>query len=517
MVLKIAEAFASAYFPTQYALHITVGLVTILVLRAFSQGRRTNRDRDLHARVVLVTVSVKTNIDENCTDITSQGGFTPLGLTILQSLAQRGAHVIALSSDPIDSANVTILISLLRTTTSNEQIFAEECDLSSPSSIRSFCTKFLTGKDQRLDAIIFAHENKHIGSPKPLSTTSIDHDQKERDVGSLATFLITTLLLPAVLVAPAERDIRIINVVNPFYAAAAGVTFSPTFTYETSSPKANSLFLREGHRALRTIVFTRHLQRVLDALPSASQVPKTEEGTRIVPVVSARLQKSNITAVSVSTGIGRVDTISSLLNADWTSPYGSSYSGIALYLFLQPLLRLFTKSPIAAMQTVLHVLFLPTPFKVLAQATDSASASTKEGEKAPQGPIDASRLEIPEEVLRPGSLYAECATVKLKVKLPKDLVEEDQQLQKQKAAAKEKKADKGKGKEKASLKEEVLDISDDGEYGGELGGRLVWEAYEGALKIWEKENPGKVEEKKAETEVPLPKPQLPKEEETSPY
>jgi len=37
------------------------------------------------------------------------------------------------------------------------------------------------------------------------------------------------------------------------------------------------------------------------------------------------------------------------------------------------------------------------------------------------------------------------------------------------------------------------------------------------LKIWEKENPGKVEEKKAEAEVPLPKPQLPKEEETSPY
>jgi len=34
-------------------------------------------------------------------------------------------------------------------------------------------------------------------------------------------FLLTTLLLPALLVAPVERDIRIINIVNPFYAAAA--------------------------------------------------------------------------------------------------------------------------------------------------------------------------------------------------------------------------------------------------------------------------------------------------------
>ncbi|EDR07848.1 uncharacterized protein LACBIDRAFT_327594 [Laccaria bicolor S238N-H82] len=123
-------------------------------------------------------------------------GFTPLGLTILQSLAQRGAHIIALSPDPIDSANITILISLLRTTTSNEQIFAEECDVSSPASIRSFCTRFLTGQDQRIDAIIFAHEYHQIGS-----FFSRKDKEKERNEGSLATFLITTLLLPALLVA----------------------------------------------------------------------------------------------------------------------------------------------------------------------------------------------------------------------------------------------------------------------------------------------------------------------------
>ncbi|KAJ3511350.1 hypothetical protein NLJ89_g4147 [Agrocybe chaxingu] len=471
MVLGILQAVVSNYFPTQYALHIAGGIVVALFIRAFSQGRRTNRERDLHARTILVT-----------------GGFTPLGITLLQSLAQRGTHIIALSPDPIDSANVTTLISLLRTTTSNEQIFAEHCDLTSPSSIRSFCTKFLTGKEQRLDAILFAHEYKHIGSPNIFSTSSVKIDQKIRDSGSLATFLISTLLLPALLVAPVERDIRIINVVNPFYAAAAGIPFSPSFSYELSSPAPSSLFLREGHRSLRTVVFARHLQRVLDALPTATQVPRTEEGTSAVPVVNSKVQKSNITTASVSPGISRVDTISPLLNADWTSSFGYSYLGMILYLIFQPLLRLFTKSPTAAMQTILHALFLPTPFKVLAEAS-SVTAEKKDTKS--QGPIEASHLEMPEEVLRPGSLYADCAVVKVKVKIFDELREEEHSRQDSKTHSR-------KAKGRPSLKEEVLEIGDDGEYGGELGGRLVWEACERALKIWEKENPGPPPEEKAE-------------------
>jgi len=57
MVLRILEVFFTSYFPTQYAVHIAVGILTIYVLRTFAQGRKTNRERDLHARVVLVTVS----------------------------------------------------------------------------------------------------------------------------------------------------------------------------------------------------------------------------------------------------------------------------------------------------------------------------------------------------------------------------------------------------------------------------------------------------------------------------
>jgi len=148
--------------------------------------------------------------------------------------------------------------------------------------------------------------------------------------------LISTLLLPALLVAPVERDIRIVNVINPFYAAAAGLPLSTSFpSPKVASKKGKSIFIREGLRSLRSIVFMRHLQRVLDALPTA-QVPKTEEGSRAIPVVNPKVQKSNIVAVSVSPGIGRVDTISSLLNADLMSPTGS-YLGLLMWVpFLAP-------------------------------------------------------------------------------------------------------------------------------------------------------------------------------------
>ncbi|KAG1740821.1 uncharacterized protein EDB91DRAFT_1131628 [Suillus paluster] len=407
MVLKVLAASVNVLLPSEYYVHAIVSILVIVVVRAFAQGRTTNREREMHAKVVLVT-----------------GGFTPLGLTIIQNLAERGAHIIALSPNV---PQVEILINLLRSTTKNEHIFADQCDLSSPSSIRSFCSRF---KETRLDAIIFAHEYQHLGS--------IIHSQdlaKQRQDGSLASFLILTLLLPVLLVAPTDRDIRIINVVNPFYAAAAP-SYSPT-------SKPSSLFHQEGWRSLQMVVFTRHLQRILDALPSGGQIPKTDDAT--IHVVSDKVQKSNIVAVSVCPGLTRSDTIAPLLSA--VRGRDQSTFGFVLYILLQPLLRLLTKSTASAVQSILHVLFLPTPFKSTArQGTDN-----------------------PEEVLKAGALYRECAVVNLRIPSPAT-------------------AD--------------AEVPDDGELGGVHLGQAVWESFEGALKEWEKVGDEKTGCDNAEVDTP---------------
>jgi NAD(P)-dependent dehydrogenase (short-subunit alcohol dehydrogenase family) len=240
-------------------------------------------------------------------------------LTLLNSLAQRGAHIIALTPEPPDTGAPATLISLLRSTTSNENIYAEQCDLASPASIRAFCSNYHKS-ERRLDAVIFAHEYAPIGNIFSRKSPDLE---KQRQIASCATFLFVTLLLPLLLTAPVERDIRLITLVNPFYAAAARV-FSAS-----ASSASSSLLLTEGRRALRTAMFMRHLQRVLDALPSGSQVPPTDVNSQSIPVVSDKVQRSNIVAISVSPGISRTDVIAPLLAAD--SSRGSvSWGGMML-------------------------------------------------------------------------------------------------------------------------------------------------------------------------------------------
>ncbi|KAJ3769801.1 hypothetical protein FB446DRAFT_791051 [Lentinula raphanica] len=472
MVLNILEIFGTKYFPTQYTVHIVALIAAIFALRAYSQGRATNRERDLHARTILIT-----------------GGLTPFTLTLIHELATRGAHIIALSPHPIDSPRVSLIIDALRTTTSNEHIYAEQCDLLSPASIQLFCKRFLTGEVKRLDALLFTHEYPHIGSLRRLRSKSKAEEDTQREKLSLASFLLTTLLLPSLLTAPTERDIRIINVVNRFYAAASSPSFSSTLyhpIHTSETPAIKSIFLAEGLRSLRTIILTRHLQRILDALPAA-HIPKTDSQSTAIPVVNPDSQKSNIVAVTVSPGISRADTIARILNADWTSSSGYSTFGTLLYLLFLPLLQITTKSSVAAVQSVLHALFLPTPFKLLSQQTPQTQTRSQSQGGTNDSLIDRSFTDSPEEVLKPGALYAECAVVKLRVPSPPLEEQNEDGDEKKETQEKGKGKTKEKGKTKA-LDRETMDLPDDGELGGELAGRRVWEAYEAALAAWEKEN-----------------------------
>ncbi|GJE94735.1 hypothetical protein PsYK624_109060 [Phanerochaete sordida] len=485
MVLKAAYALATHVLPTGYYWHTAIGVGSVVITYAFAQGKTTDRERDLHARTILVT-----------------GAFTPLGLTTISNLASRGANVIALSPFPLEHPCNTLIIPAIRSTTKNENIFAEHADLTSSASVRAFCTKFLTEGDQRLDGIVFAHEYTGAGS---MFANTAAHEQK-REVASLASFLFTTLLLPALLVAPVERDIRIVNVVNPFYAAAI-----PSFNADLiasmspdEAPRKRPLFLAEGHRALRTIVLTRHLQRILNALPNRAptldsktpggvppEKPSPKEAQDDAEDKSKSKFPSNIVAVTVAPGISRTETVRVALGADKSvDPEGYSTFGFVLHILLFPFIWLLAKSSDMATQTVIHALFLPTPFKRalahLAAATAAAAAAENASPEAKkdEGPVEIERPAPNSltEILKPGALYRECSVVTLPLPPLPEAPSEDS-----KDGAKSSKAKKSQknGEEKTDLKEEVLDIEDDGEYGGERVGRLTWEWFEAHLKAWE--------------------------------
>ncbi|CAG7846901.1 SubName: Full=Uncharacterized protein {ECO:0000313/EMBL:CCA71357.1} [Serendipita indica DSM 11827] len=417
MVVRIVETLLERTVSVHYYLPLFVGIVSVLTLRAWFSGKRTDRERDLHGRTILVT-----------------GATSSLGITLVTELARRGAQVIGVVEDTADPT-VLSLFDLIRHTTNNELVYAEQCDLSSPNAIKDFCAQLikssgggLESEPPRLDAIIYAHEYPHIGAIQANSTERAKEDE-QRLHRRLASFFFTTLLLPVLLTAPEERDIRFITVVPPLYAAAI-----PSFTPRPPPPSEKSdapvgvgvaspsLWVKEGARALDAILFTRHFQRILDALPTPSvktQVARSTAGptssskntVELEPEAVAAKRPSNIIALAVSPGFSRTDTIAPyLLRRDKNSTVFSfvgligSVTHPIRYTLALPLLYIFAKSSDAAIQTVLHALFLPTPLKATRaaaahQPTTTTTSTTRDGSS--------------EEYVRGGALYAECARVLL--------------------------------------------------------------------------------------------------------
>ncbi|KAK7043457.1 hypothetical protein R3P38DRAFT_3177844 [Favolaschia claudopus] len=257
MVLKMLGAAADR-FPREYTAHIVTALLALVATRRISQGRQTTRERDMHGRVVVLT-----------------GAFTPVGLTLLEHLAQRGAHVIALTPHPVDSEHIATYIELLQSTTSNENITSPLLPPSthlppvSPRAATRAESRLPTAPDLRTDALSSGN--------------------------ALATFFLITLFLPMMLVAPIERDLRI-----AFESVSSASASSPPTT--TPTPH----LLPESTRPLRPVLVTRNVQRILDALPSARSpfsLPPSPHPPPPPPSLTHRPRtphKSNIIAVSVT-------------------------------------------------------------------------------------------------------------------------------------------------------------------------------------------------------------------------
>ena len=58
MVLQVLYTAVTAALPVKYWPHAAAVAAVLVVIYAYAQGRSTTRERDLHARVVILTVSL---------------------------------------------------------------------------------------------------------------------------------------------------------------------------------------------------------------------------------------------------------------------------------------------------------------------------------------------------------------------------------------------------------------------------------------------------------------------------
>lgn len=135
---------------------------------------------------------------------------------MVYELASRGAQVIILTQHSPSDIFLIEYIDDLRKNTGNQLIYAEQVDLSSLHSIRTFATKWIdNAPPRRLDMLILC-ANTVIPSGTRRKPT-VDGLDEEWQVNYLGNFHLLSILSPALRVQPAHRDVRVIFTTCPSY------------------------------------------------------------------------------------------------------------------------------------------------------------------------------------------------------------------------------------------------------------------------------------------------------------
>ncbi|KAL2833142.1 hypothetical protein BJY01DRAFT_94539 [Aspergillus pseudoustus] len=315
-------------------LKVVPWLLLIVALKYYFGGARNSSERLMHSKVVMVT-----------------GGTSGIGASVVYELASRGAQIILLTQHSPSDIFLIEYIEDLRKSTNNQLIYAEQVDLSSLHSIRTFATKWIDNvPPRRLDMVILC---ANTASPSPSKRkATIDGIDEEWQVNYLANFHLLGILSPALRVQPPHRDVRIILTTCSSYIGAskldpaqldrdaiAVLTQNTTATKTTKSlkksaapaklklkPKSKSLFAASK---LSLMVFATSFQKHLSAF-------KRPDG-----------QPTSTRVILVDPGYSRTPG-----TRRWLT--GGSLWGLLVYLIIWPLWWLVLKSPQQGAQSILY-------------------------------------------------------------------------------------------------------------------------------------------------------------------
>ncbi|WFD25967.1 hypothetical protein MNAN1_000940 [Malassezia nana] len=316
------ELLRGTAIPEHYG-KIAAAIVLALLIHTWARGpalqdreeRLEAQQQRAHEKHGRVRVTAGLSAMGGRTVLIGTGAMTPMGLVVMAMLAQEGAHIVALVPDAT-AEPVMQLILLLRESTSNENIFAETCQVRDQASITSFAKRWHEGRPNtgaegipgataalpglatpqahRLDTLLFLPSAESI----PVLGAGAD---EAYTYTVLARFHLVNALLPSLLTQPASRDVRIISVVSPWYAA--GLAQFDRVAHPLSAPIFEP-WTRVGAAELHWIYLAAELQRRLDLLAEADTRPRTDlhgidaETPRTGPVA----QHSHVSSVVVCPG-----------------------------------------------------------------------------------------------------------------------------------------------------------------------------------------------------------------------
>ncbi|PTU25310.1 hypothetical protein P175DRAFT_0498428, partial [Aspergillus ochraceoroseus IBT 24754] len=329
----VTEGLSS--IPYSYTvLRVVPWLLLVAVLKYYFGGARNSSERLMHSKVVMIT-----------------GGTSGIGASVVQELASRGAQIILLTQHSQSDIFLVEYIEDLRRTTGNQLIYAEQVDLSSLHSVRTFATKWIDNvPPRRLDTLILCANTTAPSASKRKATG--DGIDEEWQVNYLSNFHLLSILSPALRVQPPHRDVRVILTTCSSYIGAK-LDFSqidgppPPLSHalSTSKPKSSRLATRTTAKAqkrtpkpfkslfglskLSLMIFANSFQKHLNAFKRPDGQPPS---TRVI---------------LVDPGFARTPG-----TRRWMT--GGSLWGLLVYLVTWPVWWLVLKSPQQGAQSILY-------------------------------------------------------------------------------------------------------------------------------------------------------------------
>ncbi|KAK4574483.1 hypothetical protein LTR86_001324 [Recurvomyces mirabilis] len=167
-------------------------LVGLYLVKSFFSGSSNGSERNMHGKLVLVT-----------------GGTSGIGEAVVRNLSTRGAQIVLLTQHSLTDPFIVEYVDDIRKDTNNQLITAEQVDLASLHSVRTFATKWIdNAPPRRLDMIVLCANTMTPSGGKIKSTA--EGVEENWQVNYLSNFHLLSILSPALRAQPPDRDVRVV-------------------------------------------------------------------------------------------------------------------------------------------------------------------------------------------------------------------------------------------------------------------------------------------------------------------